>query len=405
MTNRARRALAIGAFVVLAALWAFAASRLLRTSVPSGLKLPHLDVHRYFTKVDLDRTAGYERFLRIDFVLSQIALVLALVGYALRGERLMTESAAGRVGTGLLLGMLGLAVVWIAQLPFGLAEVWWERRHGVSHQSYLDWIFASFFGLGGEFLFVCFAIAIVMGFAGLLGNRWWIAGVPALVAVAVLIAFISPFLIGDVHSARSPALRADARQLSRVQGIDPVRVQVQDVHRFTTQVNAEAVGLGPTRRVILWDTLVNGHFTRGEVRTVLAHEIGHIVHDHIWKGLAWLALFGIPIGFVLAMATRAKGGLYDPRAVPLALLVFVLLQLALSPAQNAVTRRMEAEADWSALQATRDPASAQGAFVRLAKTSRVDPDPPGWWRALSGDHPTILERIEMVEAWRMRQAG
>jgi Zn-dependent protease with chaperone function len=405
VTNRARRALAIGAFVVLAALWAFAASRLLRTSVPSGLKLPHLDVHRYFTKADLDRTAGYDRFLRIDFVLSQIALVLALVGYALRGERLMRESAAGRVGTGLLLGMLGLAVVWIAQLPFGLAEVWWERRHGVSHQSYLDWIFASFFGLGGEFLFVCFAIAIVMGLAGWLGNRWWLLGVPALVAVAVLIAFISPFLVGDTHSVRSPALRADARQLSRVQGIRPVRVEVQDVHRFTTQVNAEAVGLGPTRRVILWDTLVNGHFTPGEVRTVLAHEIGHIAHDHIWKGLAWFALFGIPIGFLLAMATRAKGGLYDPRAVPLALLVFVLLQLALSPAQNAVTRRMEAEADWSALQATRDPASAQGAFVRLAKTSRVDPDPPGWWRALTGDHPTILQRIEMVEAWRMRHAG
>jgi STE24 endopeptidase len=221
----------------------------------------------------------------------------------------------------------------------------------------------------------------------------------------VLITFLSPFLVGQVHSARSPALIADARRLSRAEGVKPVKVKIQDVHKFTTQVNAEAVGLGPTKRVILWDTLVDGRFSRGEVRTVLAHEIGHIAHDHLWKGLAWFALFGIPIGFLLAMATRAKGGLYDPRAVPLALLVFTLLQLALSPAQNAVTRRMEAEADWSALQATRDPASARSAFVKLAKTSRVDPDPPGWWRALTGDHPTILERIEMVEAWRARQAG
>jgi STE24 endopeptidase len=389
---------------VLALLWAFAAGRLLRTSVPSGLRLPQLDVGRFFSHAYLDRSASYERFLRIDFVLSQLALLLALAGYALRGERLMRESAAGRVGTGVLLGMLGLAVVWIAQLPFGLAEVWWQRRHDVSHQSYVSWIFQSFFGLGGEFLFVCFAIAIVMGFAGLLGNRWWIAGVPALVAVALLIAFVSPFLVGEVHSARSPTLRADAQQLAHAEGLGSVKVEIQDVHRFTTQVNAEAVGLGPTRRVILWDTLVNGRFTRGEVRTVLAHEIGHIAHNHIWKGLAWLALFAIPIGFLLALATRARGGLYDPRAVPLALLVFTLLQLALSPARNAVTRRMEAEADWSALQATRDPGSARSAFVRLARTSRVDPDPPGWWRALTGDHPTILERIEMVEAWRARQA-
>jgi STE24 endopeptidase len=293
----------------------------------------------------------------------------------------------------------------IALLPFGLAAAWCERRHGVSPQSYLDLFVSTFFGLGGEFLFVCFAIAIVMGLAGVLGNRWWLVGVTALVAVAVLITFLSPFLVGEVHSARSPALLADARRLSRAEGVKPVKVKIQDVHKFTTQVNAEAVGLGPTKRVILWDTLVDGRFSRGEVRTVLAHEIGHIAHNHLWKGLAWFALFGIPVGFLLAMTTRAKGGLYDPRAVPLALLVFTLLQLALSPAQNAVTRRMEAEADWSALQATRDPGSARSAFVKLAKTSRVDPDPPGWWRALTGDHPTILERIEMVEAWRARQAG
>ncbi|HXD59065.1 MAG TPA: hypothetical protein VN606_14155, partial [Thermoleophilaceae bacterium] len=95
MSLRARRALAAAALLVLAALWALAATRLLRTSVPSNLKLPHLDVHRFFTEADLDRTAGYERFLRIDYVLAQLALLLALVGYTLRGERLMRESAAG----------------------------------------------------------------------------------------------------------------------------------------------------------------------------------------------------------------------------------------------------------------------------------------------------------------------
>jgi STE24 endopeptidase len=82
-----------------------------------------------------------------------------------------------------------------------------------------------------------------------------------------------------------------------------------------------------------------------------------------------------------------------------------VLQLAFSPAQNAVTRRMEAEADWSALQATRDPGSARSAFVSLARASRADPDPPGWWQALTGDHPTILQRLEMVEGWSARRAA
>ena len=405
MSAGLRRRLALAAFALLAALWLLAASRLWRTTVPSDLKLPHLSASSYFTPAYLHHASSYERFLRIDFLLAQLALIGALVGYALRGERLMRESAAGRVGTGLMLGMLGLAVVWIAQLPFGLAEVWWERRHGVSHQAYVSWIFESFFALGGQFLFICFTIAIVMGFAGLLGNRWWIAGVPALVAVAVLISFITPFLIAPVHSSRDPALRADAAQLARTEGIGHVRVEVQDVHRYTTAPNAEAVGLGPTRRVILWDTLLGGRFSRGEVRVVLAHEIGHLAHNHIWRGLAWLALFGLPLGFLIAMATRGRGGLYEPRAVPLALLVFVVLQLLISPAQNAVTRRMEAEADWSALRATNDPRDARSAFQRLARTSHADPDPPGWWQALTGDHPTIMQRIEMVEAFARRQAA
>jgi STE24 endopeptidase len=399
VSARLRRPLALAAFAVLAVLWVLAASRLWRTTVPSGLKLPHLSAASYFTPAYLHHASSYERFLRIDFVLSQLALIAALVGYALRGERLMRESAAGRVGTGLMLGMLGLAVVWIAQLPFGLAGTWWERRHGVSHQGYLSWIFESFFSLGGEFLFICLTIAIVMGFAGVLGNRWWVAGVPALVGVAVLIAFISPFLVGEVHSPDDPVLRADAAQLARVEGIGHVRVKVEDVHRFTTAPNAEAVGLGPTRRVILWDTLLSGRFPRGEVRVVLAHEIGHLAHNHIWRGLGWLALFGLPVGFLIAMATRGRGGLYEPRAVPLALLVFVVLQLVISPAQNATTRRMETEADWSALRATNDPADARSAFQRLARTSHADPDPPGWWQALTGDHPTIMQRIEMVAAY------
>ena len=383
----------------LAAAWVFAITQLLHTSVPSGLHLPHLDPSAYFTPAQLHRARSYERFVRVDFVLSEIALLAALVGYALRGERLERESAAGRVGTGLLLGMLGLAIVWIARLPFGLAEVWWERRHGISHQGYVSWVLDSFFGLGGAFLSICLVIAIVMGFAGWLRNRWWIPGVPAIVGVGILLAFITPFLIPSVHRLHDPQLRADARRLEQVEGLPGISVKVQDVHQFTTAPNAESVGLGPTRRVILWDTLLGGRFPRREVRVVIAHELGHQKHEHIWRGLGWEAVFLVPIAFLIALATRGRGGLYAPRAVPLALLVFVVLQLISSPLQNAVSSRMEAEADWTALNATRDPSASIALFQRLARTSLADPDPPGWWQALTGNHPTIMRRIEMTKAW------
>ena len=391
--------MSVAGLALLAAAWVFAITRLLRTTVPPHLHLPHLDPSAYFTPAELQRARSFERFVRFDFLLSQVALVLALVWYARNGARFTKESAAGRVGTGLLLGMLGLAIVWLAQLPFGIAELWWERRHGISHQSYFDWIVGSFFGLGGEFLAICLIIAIVMGFAGLLRNRWWIPGVPAIVGVLVLVVFVSPFLIPDVHSLRSQSLRADVQSLERTVGVRSVPVKVQDVHAFTTAPNAEATGLGPTRRVILWDTLLSARFKRSEVRVVIAHELGHLKHEHIWRGVAWSFVFGLLIAVLIGVATRRRGGLYAPTAVPLALLVFVVLQLASLPLRNATTSRMESEADWTALRATRDPAAATSLFKRLAVTSRADPDPPGWWQLLTGDHPTIMRRIEMAQAF------
>jgi STE24 endopeptidase len=94
-----------------------------------------------------------------------------------------------------------------------------------------------------------------------------------------------------------------------------------------------------------------------------------------------------------------------PEAVPVALLVYVVLGLATLPLRNIVSRHEEAEADWSALRATRDPASARALFEDLARASLADPDPPSWSYVLSATHPTIMQRIAMVQAWERRQAA
>ncbi len=88
-----------------------------------------------------------------------------------------------------------------------------------------------------------------------------------------------------------------------------------------------------------------------------------------------------------------------PEAVPVALLVFVLIQLLFTPLMNVVSRREEAEADWSALGATHDPAAARALFRNLAITSHADPDPPTWSYVIGENHPTIMQRIAMVRAW------
>jgi STE24 endopeptidase len=386
---------------LLAGAWGVAAVRLWETSVPADLELPSLDPHRYFGADLLERTADYQAFLRIDGLLALLAGLVALGLYAVKGARFARESAAGRIGTGMLLGMLGLGFVWLAQFPFGLAALWWQRRHDTSELGYVDWAINDFLAVGGQFLFVCLALLIVMGLAGVLRRHWWLPAVPALLAVGTLYAFVGPYLIPGLEPLRSPAVAADARELSRELGVPGTTVRVLDTRDLTTAPNAGAAGLGPSRRVILWDNLLE-RFPRREVRGVLAHELGHLSRDHVWKRLAWAALLTLPIALIVAVATRGRGGLYEPGAVPLALFVTVALLIVLSPLQQAHSRRLESEADWVALETARDPGATQALFERFARLALAQPSPPAW-AALLDSHPSIMDRIEMAAAWRARQ--
>ncbi len=382
-----------------AALWLWAAQALWTSTPLPSLDLPHLDPHRYFGDAFLARSSGYERFLAIEGLLAALTVIAVLAVYARRGAALARESAAGRVGTGMLLAMLGFAVVWLAEVPFGLVALWWQRRYGVSHQSYLSHLLESFLGLGGEFVFICVGVAIVMGLAGLLRRWWWLAAVPVLIGLALLFSLVGPYLLPDTEPVRSGTLRAEARALERIEGAPHSRLRVQNVHRFTDAPNAEALGLGPTRTIVLWDTLLRDGFDRREVRFVLAHEVGHLAHEDPLKLLGWLTLFLLPVWGLVALFTRRRGGLYRPEAVPVALLVLVACQLLAAPVLNVVSRRVEAAADWAALEATHEPATDRAAMRKLARKSLADPDPPAWIYLLAENHPTIVQRIALAQAW------
>jgi STE24 endopeptidase len=403
-SRASRRGLIALGLAVLAGAWLFAAIRLWETGVPDDLTLRTLDPHLFFTDSQLDRTASYEAFLRVDQLLGSLAPVVVLGIYAATGARFARESAAGRIGTGMLLGMLGLAFVWLAQFPFGLAALWWQRQHDTSHQDYVTWIVNDWLSVGGEFLFISLALLIVMGLAGLWRRFWWLAAVPALAAVILIFTFLQPYLIPDLHPLRDPALAADARELATAQGVGDTAVRVQNTRNLAGAPNAEAAGLGPSRRVILWDTLLE-RFPRPEIRVVMAHEFAHLSRHHLWKLLAWTALLAIPIALVVEATTRRRGGLYEPEAVPLAIFVVVALLFLLSPLQRAFSQRLEAEADWVALETTRDPGSTEASFQRFTNLALIQPRPPGWAGLLLDDHPSIMERIEMAEAWRARYPG
>lgn len=383
----------------LAAAWTAAAWFLWQSKVPSSLRLPHVDPHRYFTIAQLHAASSFSSVSDLLWGLGVVTQIVVLALYAWRGESYTRESAAGPMGTGMLLGMIGFALVWLAQVPYTVLSLWWQRRHHLTHVGYVSSVFGGWLGLAGEFVFLCVALAIVMGFARLVGGLWWIPAAPVFVGLALLFAFVSPWL-SSTQQLQDPQLRAAATRFERLEGVPHTPVVVQSVRDVTTMPNAEAEGIGPSRRVVLWDTLVDGRFTERELDVVVAHELGHLARNHIWKDVGWYALFACPGAWAIAFVTRRRGGMAQPAAVPLSLLVLVVLGLLATPLQNAISRHMEAEADWMALRTTHDPAGAIQLFRRFVPTTLDEPSPSTFDYLMLENHPTIAQRIAMAEAWR-----
>ena len=378
---------------VAAAGWLVAAALLWRTAVPE-LSLVDVDPAAVFPAEYLERSERYARFHRVNWVLATLVQLAVLVVCVRLAPRFRVRGIAG----GVLLGLGTLTAVWLAGLPFVLAAQWWRRRYDVSDADYATILVDPWLERLGGLVGAGIAIALVMLLARRLGDRWWLVGGPAFAAVAAGFLLAQPYLLAPrVEPLRDRELAAEIRELARGQGVGEVDVEVKDASRRTRALNAEFYGIGPTKRIVIWDTTLE-RLTRPELRVLVAHEFGHVDANHVWKGIGWLFLFAIPGAYVIARVTRRRGGLGDPQAVPLALLALTALQLALLPLTNAITRRYEREADWLSLQATDDPRAFESLTIKLAEAALADPDPPRWARIVLGTHPTPMERIELARS-------
>lgn len=383
-------ALAAGMVVAGVALW--------DTTVPGDLALPDLRAADVVSAASLEEAEDYSTVALWLELGGQLTLLVVLALYARRAAGLERLSAAGPIGTGFLLGMLGLAIVWLAQLPFGVAELWWARRHDLLEIGYVEALLGDWASLAGTFVFLCVALLVAMGLARLAPRTWWLPATAVFVGLTALFSFVSPWLL-DVREPR-PALRAEAARTAEAEGVPGIPLRIEDVDDLTLTPNAYAIGLGSSRRVVLWNTIAR--YPRPEVRAVIAHEYAHHARDHLPKQLGWFALLFLPTGLIVAVVTRRRGGMAAARAVPLALFAVAAVQFAAAPLQNAASRQYEAEADWAALNATRDPDGMAALMRHFVTDALADPDPPGWAQTLFASHPTALERIAMADAWARR---
>jgi STE24 endopeptidase len=400
--GRRTLAKALGA-VALGAAWTVAGVLLWRTRVPQ-LSLPDLDPRAYFSADVLARAVDYRRVSRIVLLVSialELAVLALLVWQARPLADWLVELARGRIRTGILVGLAVTLSLWLVGLTTGAISHWWARRYGLSEQGYPGWLRDRAASLLVEAVLVSVAVAGTVWLAGRLGGSWWLAGAPLLAAIAVVVVLAQPLVIEPLFNRFEPvpdrSLAARIERLAERMGVTVEGVEVADASRRTTTANAYVTGIGPTRRVVLYDTMLDGRFTEGEILSVSAHELAHVGRRHLWKGLAWFALLAVPGVYLLARVTERFGGLAEPRLVPLGIAFALVYVLVVQPFTNVVSRRYEVEADWLALEATRDPESAVQLDRRFVVTNLSDPDPPEWVTVLFGTHPPPIRRIAMAE--------
>jgi STE24 endopeptidase len=271
-----------------------------------------------------------------------------------------------------------------------------------------DWI-----GYAGD---VVKAQAIAAGFAALggavlvfvmrrFGTRWWIPGAVAVVAFGAITTFANPVLLDPLfnHFKRLPPgeLRSDVLALARKAGVDVGQVYEMDASRRTTAANAYVNGFGKTKRVVLYDNLIND-FTPGETRLVVAHELGHVHNHDVRNGLIWLAIvapFGTWAVATLAAAIAPRDGRLGPRAVPAVALSLALVVPVVMMISNQLSRDVEKRADAFSLELTHDPRNFIAFERKIAVQNVADPDPPAVARFLLGTHPSTLQRIGLAKAF------
>ena len=367
-----------------------------------------------FTPEQLERARRYHRPLYISLLVDTTLglVVLSLLVFTRTGswlyalvERLSWWERA------FLFPILVLGVLTLLRLPLSF----WrghvrERRWGFSTQATRSWWLDRTKSFAVAAVLTAIAVLAFVALARALPGAWTAAAAPGAALLVLALGFAAPVVLEPLFNRfrplDDPALAGELRSLGERAGV-PVRdVLVADASRRTRRENAYVSGLGATRRVVLFDNLLDESEPR-EVRLVVAHELGHRRARHVERGtlLAMagaasvvLVLWGLLSWPALLEATGAFGP-GDPRVAPFLLLVVSLLELLTLPLGAAISRRWEREADLSSLELTHDPEAFESAHRRLASANLADLEPPRTVYALLFSHPTPPERIAAARAW------
>ncbi len=313
-------------------------------------------------------------------------------------------------------GLVLLLIVRLATLPFGAWAESVRQANGLSTRSWSTWVVdvAKGFGLSAAITLV--ALTVLIGLARRWPDWWWVAGGLGAALLVVAVSFAYPLVIEPVFNKFTPMADGDLRTsllaLADEDGVAVDDVLVADASRRTSTLNAYVSGFGSSRRIVVYDTLLE-QAPDAEVEAVVAHELGHVSDHDVITGTVLGALGATAVVVLLFLVggwlplDRWLGisGVGDGRSIAFLLAFVAVVSFLSTPVQSLVSRQLEARADVHALNLTEDPQAFAEMQRRLATASKSDVTPNRVLYQWFGTHPTAAERMATARAWALTHTG
>jgi len=369
------------------------------------------DAADWFDREEVERSRKYKRPLkRLSLVNSVISAIFLVVLIA-------TEAIPNLLdGLGLTNWPLSLVVAIVVVLGLGSlidlpSSAWvalsYDKKWELSTTSTKTFVLDQ---IKGYFVTVLLLSAIFLPVYAVIRatDNWWLYGTLLLMGVSLFVAFVYPVVIMPIFNKFVPLgdedLKARIDKVADLAGVTIKGSFTMDASKRSRRDNAFVAGFGPTKRVVVFDTMLE--HPAHTVEQVVAHEIGHYRLQHILTSIP-TALLSTLLSFGLLQLLTTWDALLefagvqslgDPGSFPLFLGLFALIQMVTSLPTSFLSRHHEREADLEALRLLRDPGCMVDVWKRMAPKNIADLEPT-WWKRLNASHPGAAERMAFATEW------
>jgi STE24 endopeptidase len=361
---------------------------------------------------------AYSRFTNIwrfaDFGIGVIVLLAILfTGFSAR-LRQWAQIASRRFWITWLYFAMVTIVIWLIGFPFDYYRNFLvESRYGFMNQTFTGWFGENLLSLGISLLLgiipVWFFYFLVERF-----RRWWLVFSVGAIPFMVFFIVIAPVIISPLFNKFEPLqdkkLETAILSLADKAGIEGSDVFQVNASKQSTKVNAYVTGLFGTKRIVLYDNLIN-NFTLDEIRFVMGHEMGHYVLHHIWWGLGSAIVLLLLVLWITSLSIERLihrfrhrwkfDRLSDIASLPLVMLYLTVIMFFLQPVMNGMSRHYEHQSDVYGMDITGvDGETAAIAFDKLSALNLSDPDPNPIIEIWFYSHPALQKRMAFVRSYR-----